>query len=149
MLTCFQARRRILVPASKQQALNATTGPYIGLARSSAATDLARANRQSMNIPHSMPPSHTIPPPTIDYAGAYNLPHLSQAGDLHLSSRSAAYPNLSMPQRPAYNYAPSVPSYYGSGLNGLAYPPPTLVQSGPGRYYGDHDSTHPYSATSH
>ncbi|KAJ1303511.1 hypothetical protein OPQ81_011697 [Rhizoctonia solani] len=145
----INARRRILVPASKQQAaLNATTGPYVGLARSSAATDLARANRQSMTIPHSMP-THAIPPPTLDaYSGAYNLPHLSQAGDLHLSSRSASYPNLSMPQRTgAYTYgAPTVPSYYGTGLNGLHYPAPTLVQSGPGRYYGDHDP-HPFSAS--
>ncbi|CAE7229759.1 unnamed protein product [Rhizoctonia solani] len=147
----INARRRILVPASKQQAaLNATTGPYMGLARSSAATDMARANRQSMTIPHSMAPTHSIPPPTLDaYSGAYNLPHLSQPGDLHLS-RSATYPQLSMPQRTGgYTYgAPNVPSYYGSGLGGLSYPP-ALVQSGPGRYYGDHDSTHPYSATSH
>ncbi|CAE6421631.1 unnamed protein product [Rhizoctonia solani] len=143
----INARRRILVPASKQQAaLNATTGPYMGLARSSAATDLARANRQSMTIPHSMPPTHSIPHSAMDaYSGAYNLPHLSQAGDLHLS-RSAGYPNLSMPQRTGgYTYgAPNVPSYYGTGLGGLSYPAP-LVQSG--RYYGDHDSTHPYSAT--
>ncbi|KAG8733162.1 hypothetical protein FRC11_008305 [Ceratobasidium sp. 423] len=76
----INARRRILVPASKQQAaLNATTGPYLGLARSSAATDLARANRQSMTIPHSIP-AHTIPSPAMDaYSGAYSLPHLSQA----------------------------------------------------------------------
>ncbi|CAE6443493.1 unnamed protein product [Rhizoctonia solani] len=148
----INARRRILVPASKQQAaLNATTGPYLGLARSSAATDMARANRQSMTIPHSMPPTHSIPPPTMDaYSGAYSLPHLSQAGDLHLS-RSAPYPNLSMPQRTGgYTYgAPSVPSYYGTGLSGLSYPAPTLVQSGPGRYYPDHDPSHPYSATTH
>ncbi|CAE6503894.1 unnamed protein product [Rhizoctonia solani] len=143
----INARRRILVPASKQQqALNATTGPYMGLARSSAATDLARANRQSMTIPHSMP-THSIPSPMDAYSSAYNLPHLSQAGDLHLS-RSAPYPNLSMHQRAGgYTYgAPSVPSYYGTGLHGLSYPTP-LVQSG--RYYGDHDSTHPYSATTH
>ncbi|CAE6460937.1 unnamed protein product [Rhizoctonia solani] len=147
----INARRRILVPASKQQAaLNATTGPYVGLARSSAATDLARSNRQSMNIPHSIPHTHTIPPPMDAYSGAYNLPHLSQAGDLHLSSRSA-YPNLSIPQRPGgYTYGPpTVPSYYGTGLSGLAYPASTLVQSGPTRYYGEHDSTHPYSAASH
>ncbi|KAF8713302.1 Homeobox KN domain, partial [Rhizoctonia solani] len=151
----INARRRILVPASKQQAaLNATTGPYIGLARSSAATDLARANRQSMTIPHSMPPTHAIPPPTIDaYSGAYNLPHLSQAGDLHLSSRSAPYPTISMPQRATGGYtygAPNVPSYYGTGLSGLGYPGASaLVPSGPGRYYPEHDSTHPYSATTH
>ncbi|CUA67144.1 hypothetical protein RSOLAG22IIIB_07220 [Rhizoctonia solani] len=144
----INARRRILVPASKQQAaLNATTGPYMGLARSSAATDMARSNRQSINIPHSMPATHAISPPAMDaYPSAYSLPpHLSQSGDIHLS-RPAPYSHLAMPQRTGgYTYGPpSVPSYYGTGLSGLNYPAP-LVQSG--RYYGDHD--HPYSATTH
>ncbi|KAB5590407.1 Homeobox protein [Ceratobasidium theobromae] len=132
----INARRRILVPASKQQAaLNATTGPYMGIARSSAATDLARANRQSVSIPH-VAPTHALPPSLDPYAGAYSLPH-----DMHRSS----YPlSLSPRSGPAYAYpAPTLNSYYGAGLP-LGYPAAPLVQPGPGRYYPD--DSHPYSA---
>ncbi|KAG8736623.1 hypothetical protein FRC10_009120 [Ceratobasidium sp. 414] len=143
----INARRRILVPASKQQAaLNATTGPYIGIPRSSSATELARANRVSMNIPHALP--HTLSQSHLDpYANpgsAYSLPGLSQAGDLHISPRG--YPSLATGRAPYAFPGPSLPqNYYGSGLPSAPLPNYSagLVQGGP-RYFSEHDSHYPH-----
>ncbi|QRV92609.1 homeobox KN domain protein [Ceratobasidium sp. AG-Ba] len=139
----INARRRILVPASKQQAaLNATSGPYMGIPRSSAATDLARANRVGISIPHSLPP--TIDP--YSNTSAYSLPALSQAGDLHMAPRG--YPSLAT-GRTSYGFpGPALhQNYYGGGLPAAPLPNygAGLVPSGPGRYYGDHDS--PFAST--
>jgi hypothetical protein len=139
----INARRRILVPASKQQAaLNATTGPYIGVPRSSTATELARATRVSMNIPHALPSTLSQPhlDPYTNSGSAYNLPGLSQAGDLHISPRG--YPSLTT-GRASYAFpGPSMPqNYYGSGLPSapLGNYSAGLVQGGP-RYFSEHDS---------
>ncbi|KAG9079724.1 hypothetical protein FRC06_007557 [Ceratobasidium sp. 370] len=143
----INARRRILVPASKQQAaLNATTGPYIGMPRSSAATDLARANRVSMNIPHALPTTLSQPhlDPYTTPGSAYSLPGLSQAGDLHVSPRG--YPSLATGRAPYAYPGPSLPqNYYGSGLPSAPLPHYGLVQGGPTRYFSEHDSH--YSGT--
>lgn len=119
------------------------------MARSSAATELARANRQSMNIPHTLS-SHALPHSHPDpYAGAYTLPpHLSPAGDLHLSASRSSYPSLATGGRPNYAYPPpNIQNYYGNGLSGvsggLSYP--AGIVQGSGRYYGDEH--HSYSAT--
>ncbi|KAG8685071.1 hypothetical protein FRC09_014978, partial [Ceratobasidium sp. 395] len=143
----INARRRILVPASKQQAaLNATSGPYMGMSRSAAAADLARSNRVSMNIPHTLPTALSQPhlDPYAAPPSAYSLPGLSQAGDLHISPRG--YPSLQT-GRPPYAYAgPNLhQSYYGNGLPAapvpqLGYPGAPILQATPTRYYSEHDS---------
>jgi hypothetical protein len=94
-----------------------------------------------MNIPHTL--SHSLPQSHLDPYGsnpAYNLPALSQAGDLHISR---GYHSLATGARGAYNYPGPNPhqSYYG----GLASAPLAnytagLVQGGSGRYFGEHDS---------